>query len=502
MECESCNELTEIEANTGVQLEQLHERHRQARVMRNYTHSPLIHQFPLEIVTYIFNLAFQPPQGCPWCSPWCTRDTEQRSPLVLTMVCHTWRALALSTPRLWSFMSVNAKEPNIPLLNHQIAHSGVVPLVVYLFGPDPGLPSAKQAMSLVIKLLHRTARLYLNFNEDDAMVCGSVSDLDYPKTAPFLKDLHFHAPDVGPTDPFQFKLAIEPPSPQEVHMDCISFDHVCLDWTRVSSLTVDSSRIQMLPSASALTSLKHLVMLYGVTWDLLLEQRPVVSQSIQDVTHKHWDPRDFILAMTLPALRSLDVDVTYVETLNPIIFDFLHRSLCPLQVLSIDYNGDDDGEEVIQALISILEITTGLQQLTLRLLDYSFDDLLPPPSFETLVRRLVSHDRDLLPILQSLSLVTIFTPPIHLLLDAMAPNDPEVHNGPNRKWTLRTLDLELKIPPLNVGLIRPEILVQILQIREAEDKKISIRCAWTQGRLSGSCDLIESWKSYYGFRRD
>src|SRR5258708_39695744 len=103
-DCKSCTEPTEIEAKTGVQLEELHERRRQARVKRNYTHSPLIHQFPLEIVTYIFNLAFPPPEGCPLCTPWSLRE-EHHSPLVLKMVCHTWRALALSTPRLWSFFS-------------------------------------------------------------------------------------------------------------------------------------------------------------------------------------------------------------------------------------------------------------------------------------------------------------------------------------------------------------------------------------------------------------
>ena len=53
MKCESCNELNEIEA----QLEELHERHRQARVKQNYIHSPLIHQFPFEIVSAIFTLA-------------------------------------------------------------------------------------------------------------------------------------------------------------------------------------------------------------------------------------------------------------------------------------------------------------------------------------------------------------------------------------------------------------------------------------------------------------
>jgi len=198
IECESCKELTEIET----QLEELHKRRYQTLVKRNYVHSPLIHQFPLEINTYIFLFAFPPQEACSWCS----NPHDKASPLILTKVCQTWRALALSTPRLWSSISFDTGNPNFPLLNHQIAHSGAVPLTVFLvsgYGLNQELANAKQAMSLVIKQLHRVVSFYLLFTEEVAMACGSISGLDYPKTAPLLEELHVHFLEEGPSNSFE-----------------------------------------------------------------------------------------------------------------------------------------------------------------------------------------------------------------------------------------------------------------------------------------------------------
>jgi len=153
IECQSCKELTGIET-------QLEERRYQALVKRNYVHSPLVHQFPLKINTCIFLLAFPPQEACSWCS---NIPHDKAGPLILTKVCQTWRALALSIPRLWSCISFDTENPNFPLLNHQISHTGTVPLTVFLvFGyglnQERSLANAKQAMSIISKgLFHFTS---------------------------------------------------------------------------------------------------------------------------------------------------------------------------------------------------------------------------------------------------------------------------------------------------------------------------------------------------------
>jgi len=466
----------------------LEERHHQALVKRNYVHSPLIHQFPLEINTYIFVLAFPPQEACAWCS---SIPREKASPLVLTKVCHTWRALALFTPRLWSYISFDTEKPNFPLLNHQIAHSGTVPLSVFLvsgFGSNKELANAKQAMSLVIKQLHRVVSFYLLLRDEVAMGCASISDLDYPKTAPLLEELHFHCPNNGPTSSFQLRFAIEPPRPRQVTLDYISFDQICLDWSNVSSLTLDFCYVDMLPPT--LKSLERLV-LGQTSWDL---PRPVVDRSIQHVILED-SGDDLMLTLTLPSLRTLDVDIDCTETFG-IACDFLLRSLCPLQALHIRYANayDDDATQVIQALLGVLEITKELQHLTLRFLADSFVNF-PPSNLEPLVRRFSeSQNRGFLPHLQTLTLETQSIPPIDLLLDAMTlnPSPSEIPNGPNKERPLRTLNLELYIPFDAVGPIRKDVLVRMLQIRAA-GKKISITCTQADGN-----DLVEHWKSSYG----
>jgi len=483
IECESCKELTGIET-------QLEERHHQALVKRNYVHSPLIHQFPFEINTCIFLLAFPPQEACGYI------PHEKVSPLILTKVCQTWRALALSTPRLWSSISFDTENPNFPLLNHQIAHSGAVPLTIFLASglaskQERSLANATQAMSIIIKQLHRVVSLYLLFTEEVAMACGSISGLDYPKTAPLLEDLHFHFLDHGPGS-FQLRLAIEPPRPRQVTLNSISFDQICLDWSNVSSLTLNSCYVHMLPPT--LKSLEHLV-LEHTSWVLPGEQPPIVNHSIQHVTLEDSD-NDLMLTLTLPSLRTLDVEINDTETFG-IVCDFLLRSLCPLQALHIHYAGYDGGDvtRVIQALLGVLEITKELQHLTLRFLVGSFVNI-PSSDFEPLVRRFSesSQNRGFLPHLQTLTLETRSILPIDLLLDAMTldPFPSEIANGPDKERPLRTLNLELYIPLDKVGRIRQDVLVRILQIRAA-GKNISITCT----RLDRN-DLVEHWKSSYG----
>src|SRR6267154_5720814 len=78
MPCEPCFEIAQIEAqieNLHSRLKDLRQQHRQASLRRNHLHSPLIHRFPLEIVTDIFTNAF-PHRASP-CS------LQKANPLIL-----------------------------------------------------------------------------------------------------------------------------------------------------------------------------------------------------------------------------------------------------------------------------------------------------------------------------------------------------------------------------------------------------------------------------------
>jgi hypothetical protein len=237
--CNSCNELTEIEAeieDLHFRLKDLHERHRQARTIRNLVHNgPLIHQLPHEIVIDIFNLT-SPPHASD-----CDKPGKEVDPLILTKICRTWRELALSTPSLWSRISVDARKSNFPLLNYQVTHSGEIPLSIHLFALDDDThddPStlSKETMSLIVKQLHRTSSLCINLPVNFITEFSSLSILDCPNATPLLKEFHVHCSDELRS--FRLRLAIEPPSPRTMLFEGLPCDQVYLNWTYISHLTL------------------------------------------------------------------------------------------------------------------------------------------------------------------------------------------------------------------------------------------------------------------------
>lgn len=434
MPCEPCNELTEIEAQIEDLQKDLHDKHRQVRVKRNHVHSPLVHRFPLEIVSHIFTLAFPPRE-----TNSCYHPRERVLSLILTRVCHTWRDLALSIPRLWCDISVNAEYPNFPLLDHQIAHSGMVPLSIHLFTSTSGpllqyAPAARQALSFVRKQLHRTASFCLVLEDNFIELFNSNL-----QAAPALKELHVHCRrlSITTTTSWLLRVAIEPPRPRRVLLDGVSYKQVSIDWTNVSSLVL---------------------------------RRCCIDGSFPETS--------------LPALRVLEIAAwETLTTLEPMICDLLHRSLCPLQVLNICEWVWDTEEGTTRVLLDVLEIANRLQQLTLQLMVYKKDS-----SIEPLLRRLSRRDRSFLPCLQSLCLRISCIPPLGLLLEAMSTND---------LTTTPLQELILELDETDCNPIPVSDLLQILRLRAA-GKTISITYSSSWDHFSGAVDAVEYSKRIHG----
>jgi hypothetical protein len=203
---------------------------------------------------------------------------------------------------------------------------------------------------------------------------------------------------------------------------------------------------------------------------------------------------------SLPSLRTLEVHLTKLCALGPSICDFLRRSLCPLQVLSIHHwvSGDRGGKIAIQALIDVLENTTMLQQLVIALSSPLFGKL-SFSSLKPLVRRLL-RDRGFLPCLQTLSLQTEYVPQIGLLLDMMEVHDraPEVSDCPTTVRPLQRLSLDLSLLHAKIPAIPQDDLLRILQLRAAGQTISMTMRPLGRERSGGTTDLVECWKSIYG----
>jgi len=465
--CEPCNDLTEIEAK----IEDLQEQHLQARARRNLVHNgPFIHQIPPEIVSYIFTLAFPTSHSCDY-------PEEDVSQFIFDKVCHSWRELAFSTPRLWCNILVNVAEPNLPLLNHHISHSGVMPLSITT-SRDIHTPS-KQAISFIIEQLHRTSSLCIQ----GEFIPEIFAALGSPNAAPLLEEFHIYTD----SDLYSSRsLQIEPPRQRRLLLKWFSFYQSCPYWTNISHLTLDNCLLgNVLPKNFASKDLKQL----ALKDCLIMPTEQIDCPSIEVLTLDCFDSAKFMFTKTsLPSLRNLEIKADKVHRLYPMIPDFLHRSLCQLQVLIIHNWGDDTSEGVdnglILELIDVLKCTNALQHLT-----YESYESSPPSNPEPLVQRL-SSERGFLPCLQTLSLRTRYIPSIDLMLNVMTAEG-------DLSRPVCELNLELWMILLEVGPFLRDDVLRILQLR-ATGKIICIRCAleWEIPELAS--DVVLYWKRKYG----
>ena len=415
MPCEPCNLLTELEA----QMQDLYERHSRVSIRRNCVHSPLIHRFPPEISSYIFTLAFPPQDACFCCvKASCSffpppNPCKAPSSLILAKVCHTWRALALSTSVLWRNIYVDAEKPNLPLLDHQIVHSGMIPLSIHLIAKSElmqDVAGAEQAVSMVIKELHRTASFYLDIRGDFITLFDSLSELHRPKAAPLLNELHAHFELSSRTRSRLLRLAIEPPRPQHVVLDTIPVNNLVIDWTNLSSLSldkVDGFLHEILAS-------RHLKRLH-LSFIEHPEPTHIVNRSIEDLSLT--DQAFTLQGSSFPSLQKLDINFEDMRKACALLSDFLRRSPCPLKDLTLS-SRDQFGARVMRALMGVLETTTTLQRLTLEPVESE-----RTRQFDSFIRRLSSRDRNFLPCLQRFVLRIYFDPPFDLLVDMMEPNE-------------------------------------------------------------------------------
>ncbi|KAF7334556.1 hypothetical protein MVEN_02285500 [Mycena venus] len=291
-----------------------------------------IYSLPPEIIAEIF-INFVPtyPEFPPY--------SGVLSPLVLGRVCRHWRAIALSTPALWSSLSLAVSDPDavqtekLDLLRTWLARSGNCPLSLSLTGPTTS-DFFTQFIETAVAHCTRWAHLDLLIPFDSLHLLQ-----DHPM--PLLRDLT-----IGPTDlrhdvDFTLPLFIDN-APQLRHVvltSCFLNATIRLPWAQLTHLDAhclyEHECTDILRAAPVLVLCTLSVCCSDD--DVVVGPAVPVHEHLRKVTLLAEDPdvRLWLVldCLTLPALRKLQVAEPCI-TLESLVA-FVQRSQCALEELRV-----------------------------------------------------------------------------------------------------------------------------------------------------------------------
>jgi hypothetical protein len=148
--CDLCREFEQLQDQINglnQHLSRLLEKRQQLKArITLYHRNEIMQKIPPEVLSNIFQF---------FVSPDSNSQPNPYSPLILGAICGRWRAIAWSTPRLWSSISINFDRGSLgdilQLAREWLSRSGQLPLSISLTaGIDPGLPHLLPALIDVI----------------------------------------------------------------------------------------------------------------------------------------------------------------------------------------------------------------------------------------------------------------------------------------------------------------------------------------------------------------
>jgi hypothetical protein len=303
----------------------------------NHIHDPLTSKLPVELASKIFT-NFLPDIVAPKYGPYGNALVARTTPLVLGAVCTTWRAIAWSTPLLWTSVTVelyDLENANVDILEGWLCRSGGLPLYICICGKSRySMFSIRGTVEKVMDLFARYAHrwFYLEFVSTPDNFLGYLPpDLG---CAVMLNTLKVKV--IGITNGIDLGMI---PNLRNLAMDYLQIDMLLnLDWERLTHVEASIPSIDMCYDLfSKSPSLTHCTLdLYpssddlNTTWNAVLQHDHLIFLRI-----KNWRTRTAIVLslMKFPALQHLVVD-SRADLEN--IISLLRRSHCSLKTLEVD----------------------------------------------------------------------------------------------------------------------------------------------------------------------
>ncbi|KAF4612079.1 hypothetical protein D9613_004484 [Agrocybe pediades] len=375
--CGLCQEILGVEkdiAGTMARLKDLLSHHQRLKTDVNRTHSPIIRDLPVEVLSRIFYACFSrnPNKFMTNDGDWSPSYYSIAVPLRIGAVCRTWRHIAWSSPELWTgivlgrrFNSSSHVCNQYDIIKGWISRSGVLPLRVYIYEDEEGSEDLdvkeyslqrhaekcrcwEMSLELVAQCSDRWKDATLNLSTYSFTHIASTSKLLKPP----IRNLHLTSSgDCGWDSPLTsewdggLKLWQESsPGPQNVTTFChVGFRSFYLNWQHVSQVQADRWSVQdcldLVKSAPSLASCTFTsVSEYG-------EPRPdepvTYHASLKELFLRFGDPSYFFDHVTLPSLEDLTYSTSLYDDDDPIqrddpsLMPFFTRSSFSLVALTL-----------------------------------------------------------------------------------------------------------------------------------------------------------------------
>ena len=305
----------------------------------NTAKSPFLRMLPAELIAEIFLFCLEIP--APDDEP---REVDSSIPLKLGSVCTGFRAIAWSTPSLWSAVVLNIKAAwKIPsqsiLLSDWLTRSGHLPLSIWLSSSENVHWTFARPESLLKVINAFSSRWrYVDIRLPSSCYgCLPPSN----ELLPMLQSLTLKPPGGQGDRTHQIDICTAPLL-KRISLQCLYLRSIKFAWDVLTTLELDSfyidESLEMLHQASNLANF-NLRCIIGGDDSHLLPEEPIVRPSLCSLTLVNDKPTDISVMLnkiTTPSLRELRFTadgITYAPS-SPLINLFI-RSSCPLKTLSL-----------------------------------------------------------------------------------------------------------------------------------------------------------------------